>query len=304
MKYFEYFDEAWSQRTPIDVLRENGYTANLYLDRGTTYGSMEQIFDRADNIAYGDKNLKPNINAVIDITGRQSLARLSPYFLKLFYLSTINASFANRLIYVDVDACPDYARPVVGPESDLDFYRYIRDKEVTTNNEDKVFNFIHLNGAHDISYRYDAKSDEIIGNGANNIIETTRANFEIINTYMEKMKEAGVYDNSVIIIVADHGLGAIATATLLIKPINSRGVMQENAEPQLTSKYFPASILEAAGIARTPDDFGISYFDIIGGMPPPTRYVQARRYLQVSQPIEAIQVPADASDLANWQRID
>ncbi|MCL2079595.1 MAG: sulfatase-like hydrolase/transferase [Oscillospiraceae bacterium] len=316
LTFTEYWNEAWAQRTPIDILREHGYSTNLYLDRISTYNHIDQIRDKADNIAYAN-NVELHIHNMISTVGRISFGRLSPYFMKDLYLMSIDSSLANSMFYVDIDDYPDYSRPVVGFESDLDFYHYIKDNEVTAKSEKKVFSFIHLNASHGgEGYRYSAQNDEIVDWGGA-VLETTRAAFEIINTYMEKMKELGVYDNSTIIILSDHSAYELSTAVLFIKPKNSRGIMQEDSKTQLSGKYFPASLLDAAGIERasggrgTDGGFGISFFDIIEGkVTPPPRYLYvqsdwwwARWDTENVTLVETWLVPDDASDIKSWYRI-
>jgi len=57
----------------------------------------------------------------------------------------------------------------------------------------------------------------------------------------------------------------------MIKPAGSTGELLFDTETELSSKYFAASILDAAGIRH--EDLSLSYFDIINGTPPPLRIV-------------------------------
>lgn len=90
----------------------------------------------------------------------------------------------------------------------LDFYHsdrwFAKEKnpQAYTLSEDKYFKLIHLNGAHfpleidrDVDYVLYSTYDEVVA-GCNTIAEL----------YIEKLKEEGIYDNTVIIITADHGI--------------------------------------------------------------------------------------------------
>ena len=57
---------------------------------------------------------------------------------------------------------------------------------------DKQFKFIHLEGAH-VPFRYGSYENDV------------KAAMEMISDYLDILKENGVYDNSVIILMADHG---------------------------------------------------------------------------------------------------
>ena len=82
------------------------------------------------------------------------------------------------------------------------FYDKLEDQGITTT-DSRCFRFIHLEGAH-VPFKYDENV---------NIIDTDKGSYDLNNRacltlterFLRKMKEAGVYDNSVIVIMADHG---------------------------------------------------------------------------------------------------
>jgi hypothetical protein len=271
--YEEYWAEAWARRNFMDVLRENGFTTNLYLDFSSTYGSLSQLHDRADNLVPHDK-VELNIRGLTSTASRLSLGRLSPYLLKNLWLGPVVPNFGINFIHL-----PEWVQqPVIGIHADLKFYEYIKQAEYIVNSEKSVFTIMHLNGAHVSGFRNDPSSyglhydDETASiQFGGDVIDSTRVTLEILNIHFNKMKEIGVYGNSTIIMLADHGFGRVAgeTASLLIKPAGSTGPLQADRSAELSHKYFGAGILDAANIPN--DEFGISYFDIIGGSEPPVR---------------------------------
>lgn len=80
------------------------------------------------------------------------------------------------------------------------FYDDLKNTSVTTT-QDKWFKFIHIEGAH-TPFRYDANVN-VIENGSYE--SNMEATMTITHDYLEKLKENGVYDNSAIIVMADHG---------------------------------------------------------------------------------------------------
>ena len=105
-------------------------------------------------------------------------------------------------------------------------------------------------------------------------ITNARGSFEIINEYFKQMKELGVYDKSTIILIADHGrppleikksgdrLEDVDVASLLIKPANAeRAPLKFDSTSEMSNQFFPASILEYAGIDHS--RYGVSYNDVI-----------------------------------------
>ena len=314
LTFSEYWEEAWAQHSVIDMLREEGFTTNLLIDQLSTYGKAETIQDKTDNLREAEEGLKIDFRSMFNAAGRLSLGRLSPYLLKNIFLAGILPSFGNKLFRLK--AGPDAQDPGIGVQSDLDFYEYITENEFSANNDKKVFNFIHLNCAHtDLDktvtahgYHYDEENDRIMEGG--NYIDTTRACFEMLNIYFTKMKKLGVYDNSTIILLGDHGGifdgSAAITVGLLIKPKDTTGALKTDNSSELSNKYFGASVLEAAGLSY--DQFGISYFDIIGGSPPPIRkyyshsgWWSARSGAETITMYGVYEISGDANDFTNWK---
>ena len=78
--------------------------------------------------------------------------------------------------------------------------------------DDKVFNFTYTEGGH-VPFNMDENLNYISGNTGNYYQKIT-ATFKIIKTYIERLKDAGVYDNSAIVIMADHGYEVAETTVL------------------------------------------------------------------------------------------
>ena len=80
------------------------------------------------------------------------------------------------------------------------FYSYLQKTPITLT-DDKCFRFFHLDGAHS-PWNYDAELNEITGATYEQSIE---ASMTIVSTYLQKLKDSGVYDNTAIMIISDHG---------------------------------------------------------------------------------------------------
>ena len=82
------------------------------------------------------------------------------------------------------------------------FYNHMLNEEIKTI-DNKCFRFIHIEGAH-VPTRYDENVNPI--NEEDGTYEMMiGCAMTITKEYLEKLKEAGVYDNSGIFIMADHG---------------------------------------------------------------------------------------------------
>jgi len=235
--------------------------------------------------------------------------------MKNTWISALGPDFSRSFFYLDADWDDATFIPVVSRYSDMRFYRFIKDAKFSADREESFFMFMHLNGPHssgDINdpgswgFHYDEESGTMrYGGGQTDIVH---ACFEMLNLYFTKMDEIGVYDNSTIIIVGDHGLRwRIPEATaLMIKPKGSTGELTTDDITELSTKYFPSSILDAAGLPR--DESGISYFDIINGLlpAPPERFIYVKG-LNSTTPNGRIygdygvwEIVDDANQVENW----
>lgn len=124
---------------------------------------------------------------------------------------------------------PDFVDMMDSPSDDFNLYNwengefYSGEDKISVVIDDPVFRLYHMRGMHlpmhttaDAVDQYDHVSME----------ETREANYKIIEKFTNALKEQGVYDNSTIIIMGDHGESSDDTGEwkqnpiLLIKGIN------------------------------------------------------------------------------------
>jgi len=308
-----YWDRAWAKRNIIDVLRENGYRSTLLISKPSTYNSLENIKNRADNfMEYYESDVKINHYEIAKITLAISFGRAVPYYYKDIFFMNLYSDFSN-----DFFTLADYESPsTIGVKTDLAFYNKLKTIGLYTQNNHKVFTFIHLNSAHDGGYHYNSDADTVEPY-AGDYRYAVRGSFAIINNYFTQMKELGIYDSSTIVILADHGRNPIGglwhkdnypwdgvtTPALLIKPKNERGSLERNQTAELSHTNFRASILQFAGLPH--EDFGLSYSDIINGSLRQTRthywleWENANNYTLGDK----FEIRGDANDLSNWKYV-
>ena len=82
------------------------------------------------------------------------------------------------------------------------FYDDVLNEEFSVTDQN-CFRFIHLDGAH-VPFRYD-KDVNVIPIEQGSYEQNMQASMTLTAAYLKKLKEYGVYDNSAIIVMADHG---------------------------------------------------------------------------------------------------
>lgn len=137
--------------------------------------------------------------------------------------------------------------------SNLAFYQALSENEITIS-EAPCFRFIHIEGGH-IPYRYDALVNEVPEESAT-YEGNVEAGMTIALSYIEKLRESGVYDNSVIIIMSDHGYNRYDYNSpfgrqhpiLFIKGIGeSHDIMQISSDPVSHEDFHEACLRLLAG---------------------------------------------------------
>ncbi len=124
------------------------------------------------------------------------------YELHMYDLSTVNAGLKEEAIgkihnYAKVSA--DVPRQQI--KADVDFYEHIKENGLNTSDRANFFIFQHLKGAH---YPYTVnKNIETVNKST--LTDQCYAWLKITKAYLDELKRLGVYDNSTIIITADHG---------------------------------------------------------------------------------------------------
>lgn len=314
----DYTQKAWEGRTLPKILTENGYDCNLLIDNLTTYTSLGQLDGQCHNVKDGDKdNIHMNYikkGGIVPTMAQLAAAKLSPYVWKNDITNGLGSNLSQEFLTYEQDV-QDMMPMAVGVDSDLQYYEYIMNHPLDADNDNKTFSFIHLNCAHGASAEEAAlyDPDEPV-----NTESTIRGDFEILFEYMDQMKKLGVYDNSTIIILGDHGrppveievdgeegLTSPIMTALLIKPANAGNEpLKKDRYSELSNDFFAASVLQYAGIDHS--ELGVSYQDVIENDLHPDRYMQTFCWGGYGKVIykTLYRVTGDARDWANWEALE
>ena len=177
----EYAKLAWDSDEANDfynLLHDKGYTCNLYSNRQTyTYGMIENLEGKIDNIEHIES--ATNYKLMYPMMLKYSLYKYAPYCIKDRF-EVVESHYQGVVYYTLQDE-------VVEPNSKI--YQILQNKKIKINSEwDNAFIVEHIEGCH--NERSSEKLHESI---------------DICNEYINQLKDLGLYDNSTIIILADHG---------------------------------------------------------------------------------------------------
>lgn len=184
----EFYPEALKQSPLFEKLKQQQYRMGLYEDSLIIDHDQIGDFENIHPIRGDVRSLKEFAREMLDI----ALFKELPYPLKKY-------TFPEPGHFYYMEGSGDYVKFSYNNTS---FYHSLLEHEITISKE-PCFRFIHIEGAH-VPFRYD-KDMNIIDASEGTYEKNMEAAMTITETYLQKMKDADVYDNSAIIIMADHG---------------------------------------------------------------------------------------------------
>jgi hypothetical protein len=235
-----FLTEAYSENSLPVALKRTGYHVYLPLEKYVLADTSV-----ASNFldAGGRKSL--DISVAVKLLNVSAFT-FSPHFLKKFFYHKIR-----------------YIRPVTdnGREvhEDVKFINEIRER-ITVELRDSAFKLYHLKGMHRPLRLNEHLDYEEMGYSLDNVIRQAKAELKIVDMFLELMKKAGIYDNSMIFIIADHGAGSpeipapsvrndmsFAAPLFLFKPFGARGGLKLSSAP-VELADIPATVFSALGM--------------------------------------------------------
>lgn len=247
----------------------DGYAVRLYTDCDKYSGGAENMLGKIDNVCeytavYTSKKIPTYF----------SLARLSAYkFLPLslknvFYVSDsylVNQYTTSDSATANIDLS-DWEQSTQSSKSrGIDYYNFDYYNSLTkglSTTDKKLCIFQHIHGMHTPYISVHSNSLEPRADIDMNVAQ--EGCMEIFTNYISQLKEIGVYDNSTIILTADHGMPSIdiASPIMLVKPqgrTNDRLTIN-SAPGNLQTDLLP-TILDSIGLEHEPLEYSLMEID-------------------------------------------
>lgn len=304
-----FLGERYDRSTYLEDLRDAGYDLGIYSTViGTAYLDDEQdaqLADLAFNIRDVDERKLVDKGGMLSSVYRCALYRDLPWLAKPFlwyYTDQVNQSMAAE---VDDPALTTYVFD--------DGAWFAKLKESGLSIEDRgstgSFRYIHLSGTH---WPYSVDEN---GNGVGiynaSLSQQAQGSMVMVAYYIRQLKELGLYDDTTIIVTADHGdyypiegyLEKATTPIMLVKPAQSA----EDDEWPLSISTAPVDASDAlatvmAAIGGDPYAYGTPVYEIDPG-DDRVRYYQMTTNDENGYDVDSIQyqITGDARDFDNWE---
>lgn len=310
----DYLNNAYENNQTLSALNKEGYSVNLYTESYYAYYNAYYMPDYIDNLETASlesitfkNNTSPALLALR--MSELSLYRCLPYLFK--DVAEISTSSVNGEVEYQ-------SEELQNPESSTDMKKLYTEISSTpfTTTEQKMFSFIHLEGCHSVSY--DEEWNKASRKDKDDINISIKNSFKIINAYLKKMKELGVYDDATIIITADHGKGSAISdlsplsvenlSALFVKPskqsrgenYKSQGLTVSNAKVSHTDLW--ATIFESENLSGYEEkNKSVFYYDNLSVNDRERKFVWHTWNLTASNSVQyEYLINGSARDFANW----
>ncbi len=296
--YDTFINEAFEKSNYIPDIYKTGCNIGLYTDNQYLGNSGAEFVENAKEY---DGNSKMSVGGIMLWMSRMSLYRNVPYICKSVFNYT-DMQINNNCVNIP-DAC--YS------SQDMELYNGLVEQGLDiTSGYDKAFRLYHLWGAHPG------------GNFDRNMNKTSKAtpyesvlgDFKLIGKYIKEMKMAGIYDNSTIIITADHGFSGGTSAAkpleidspvrslMMVKPAgtqNKIGMTTSNA--QVCHADLFATVVDSFG--GNTSDYGKTIFEYGENEQRTRLYYHTMMYSDISGEVALREyaITGDSRDFNNWK---
>ena len=264
----DYRKKAYEEGTLIQDMSDNGYDVKLYTSSEYLNGVNQEA---VANTAGGQKyRISDKVQFFKNIY-KMSAFYAFPQIIKQYFwfygddFAACQAPENNNIIQYELDDSQLYAG-------------------------NKTFTLYHMVGAH-APYEMNEQCVDV-GETETSLDKQIQGVFRYINGYMQQMKDKGVYDNSTVIITADHGgYGLYERPAVFVKMADTHNdVMQVNSDSvtfkNLYATYGEAALGQKSNYGNTLFDmagvsqsrYHVAPWDVSKGMYPADEYLKNRDY--------------------------
>lgn len=233
----DYLAQCWDNELTnqyYDLLHDHNYKVNVFMYQPEVIAggnSLDILEGKVNNLTREDAAVAIDYPLLYKTLLQMSCFRYMPDALKpYFYVS--NAQYAGIVSHPTNEMM--YSNP--------NFYNALCENGLTVDDSSNYFVLNHLNGSHEFindencQYEDEPTRDQ-----------TIRGMFTLVEEYLNQIKEAGVYDNSTIIIMTDHGVSYNAQPMFMIKKRQEQHDKIQVTDAPITYDEFVPTIVAELG---------------------------------------------------------
>ena len=296
----DYYMKAYRTSPFLNDLKKNGYSIKLYMPDYYCYREGTPLIGVADNISISTGyKITDKASMVLGMINLSAYRYLPDFFKTMVDVST--ATITNTTEKIG-GTSPQYM------QDDLDVCGQILKDGITLDDGNNSYIYIHLTGCH-APYTMDGNCEPSDDSSAETQL---RGCMKMIYSYLDDMKELGVYDDATIVITGDHPAARNdfvnpsepRLTSLFVKPSGSSGEPLKYSSAQVSQENLIPTLVKSSGI-ETENDYGTTYFEVPDGQ-------NVKRYHKFELAIDSTkstqltvyEVNGDGTDFDNWKIVD
>ena len=237
-----YFEDSWSYqgRNLLKDMKSANYTIDFYTEIDCMFGSGRTVKNYVSNLSSRDQGNLNKKHLIKNLT-YLSAYRYLPTALKPFFWCYTDD--VNDGIYTHA---PAY-------QIDETQYDQLQMKDFTVTKDTNYFKFYHFTGSHT---PYTVKADGTKSATPTDVVSQTEGNFNILFRAFDKMKKLGIYNNTTIVILGDHGepvddrkpMQKANRIGFFYKPAGNEGTPLKTSHAPVSFRNMPATFAKACGL--------------------------------------------------------
>lgn len=222
--FWEYLDEAYAQSPLLNELIDNDYSLNIYTNVHIPQGDVSSKVDNWSRVNMSVSSHRRLFEYIYKVLGFRYL----PQPLKKYCWVYSDDQFDLQEIDY-LDGSEDLASFSWGNQT---FAEYT--KEIDLVNDKPMFHFYHIKGLH-VPRDCDEFFNPVVGDAGFEV--TAKSVFNVLDDYFDELRTKQIYDDAIIVIMADHGAHEYdgtymkQTPVLLVKGRNERHEFVVNDSP-------------------------------------------------------------------------
>ena len=260
-EFTDYVSEAMAVSPLLTRLRQEGYRMGAYEEDLSRYNDDSRMeFENVAEVEFEFTSTKELLKQELKLVWY----KYAPFPLKQ-YVWVYLGDF-NRILSIKGEQENFWA-------ANFEFKADLETAQVETV-ADKCFRFIHIEGAH-VPFRYDSEAN-LIPSGTGTYDQNMEASMTLVKMYLELLKEAGVYDNTAIMIMGDHGYGYDRAHTTLGRGnalLAVKGIGEQHETMQTSSAPISYEDLQEAYLRLLDGAAGDQVFDAEPGEDRSRRFI-------------------------------
>ena len=195
--YYEWADEAWNSykaKQLFDGLKKNEYKVHIF-SNDLIYGNHpEYVEQKIDNFTNdGVSNVSVNNKRIFGLLIKASVYRYVPNILKE-HIAVNTEEFSDTVTI-------EYKEATAVINRNYEYYEGLMDNGLKKDNSSNYFVMQHIRGTHP-PYWIDEKARYV---DEGELVDAARGCMLTVQTYINQLRDLGVYEDATIIVMSDHG---------------------------------------------------------------------------------------------------